>query len=149
MYAKYAVWSALAGGLIPVMGILNARLGTTIGNPLQAPVVLLVIALASGLAAALALTSGLPSTKSIISASPLELAGGLIVCFYVFRATLLAPRMGIGNFILFAVCAQITRAAAIDYFGWFGVVSKEISPMRAGGMLLLLVGLLTTQLANR
>ncbi len=80
MYAKYAVWAAIAGGLIPVMGVLNARLGMTIGNPLHAPFVLLVIALATGSAAALALTSGLPSTKSITSAAPLELAGGLIVC---------------------------------------------------------------------
>lgn len=149
MYAKYAVWAALAGGLIPVMGVLNARLGTTIGNPLQAPVILLVIALVSGVAAAFTLTSGMPSTKSIASAAPLELAGGLIVCFYVFSATLLAPRMGIGNFILFAVCAQIATSVAIDYFGWFGVASKDISPMRAGGLMLLLGGLVTTQLANR
>ncbi|MEI8158568.1 MAG: DMT family transporter [Betaproteobacteria bacterium] len=149
MYIKYALWSALAGGLIPVMGVLNARLGMAIGNPLQAPVILLIVALASGLAASLALTSGLPSTQSVARAAPLELAGGLIVCFYVFSATLLAPRIGIGNFILFAVCAQIITSAAIDYFGWFGIVAKEISPLRAGGLILLLVGLLTTQLANR
>ncbi len=54
--------------------------------------------------------------------------------------------MGIGNFILFAVCAQITTFAAIDYFGWFGVMPKEIPPIRAGGVMLLLVGLVTTQL---
>lgn len=149
MYSKYAVWAALAGGLIPVMGVLNARLGATIGNSLQAPVVLLLIALTSGLVAALALTSGLPSTKSISSAAPLELAGGLIVCFYVFSATLLAPKMGIGNFILFAVCAQVITAAAIDYFGWFGVVPKDISGVRAGGLVLLMSGLVTTQLANK
>lgn len=57
--------------------------------------------------------------------------------------------MGIGNFILFAVSAQIIAAAAIDYFGWFGVVPKETSVVRAGGLLLLIGGLVTTQLANK
>lgn len=46
MDTKYVVWAALAGGLIPVMCVVNARLGVTLGNPLQAPVVLLLIALA-------------------------------------------------------------------------------------------------------
>lgn len=149
MDTKYAAWAALAGGLIPVMGVVNARLGGTLGNPLHAPVVLLLVALTTSLAVGLSLTTQLPSAKMLASAAPIEWVGGLIVCFYVFSATLLAPRMGIGNFILFAVSAQIIAAAAIDYFGWFGVISKEFSAVRSGGLLLLICGLITTQLANK
>lgn len=142
---KYALWAALAGGLIPLMGVFNARLGGALGSPNHAPVILFVVAFATALGACLAITQRLPDLSKLATASPQDFVGGLIVCFYVFSITLLAPRMGIGNFILFALCAQLVMAAAIDYFGLFGAPVKDISLQRLGGIVTMLVGLAVAQ----
>jgi bacterial/archaeal transporter family-2 protein len=54
-------------------------------------------------------------------------------------------REGIGNFILFALCAQLVMAAAIDYHGLFGAPVKDISLQRLGGIVLVLAGLAVAQ----
>lgn len=148
MSLRFALWAAAAGALIPVMAVLNGRLGRGLGEPLHAPVILFVVGLLACVATALLSTRSLPNPVMLADVNALNLAGGLIVAFYVISATLLAPRFGVGNFILFAMVAQIILAAAIDHFGWFGVTPRPVNLMRAGGITLLLVGLLITQLAN-
>jgi transporter family-2 protein len=142
---KYALWAALAGGVIPLMGIFNARLGGVLGSPFHAPIILFVAAFMAAVCVGLALTQSLPDVSKLANASPQDFVGGLIVCFYVTSITLLAPRMGIGNFIMFALCAQLIVAAAIDYFGLFGAPMKDISLQRLGGILLMLAGLAVAQ----
>jgi len=145
---RFALWAAAAGALIPVMAVLNGRLGRGLGEPLHAPVILFVVGLLACVATALLSTRTLPNPVMLADVNALNLAGGLIVAFYVISATLLAPRFGVGNFILFAMVAQIIVSALIDHFGWFGVTQRPVNLMRAGGITLLLVGLLITQLAN-
>jgi transporter family-2 protein len=130
------------------MAVLNGRLGRGLGEPLHAPVILFVVGLLACVATALLSTRTLPNPVMLADVNALNLAGGLIVAFYVISATLLAPRFGVGNFILFAMVAQIIVSALIDHFGWFGVTPRPVNLMRAGGITLLLVGLLITQLAN-
>ena len=148
MSLRFALWAAAAGALIPVMAVLNGRLGRGLGEPLHAPVILFVVGLLACVATALLSTRTLPNPVMLADVNALNLAGGLIVAFYVISATLLAPRFGVGNFILFAMVAQIIVSALIDHFGWFGVTPRPVNLMRAGGITLLLVGLLITQLAN-
>ncbi len=148
MSLRFALWAAAAGALIPVMAVLNGRLGRGLGEPLHAPVILFVVGLLACVMTALLTTRALPNPAALADANLLNLAGGLIVAFYVISATLLAPRFGVGNFILFAMVAQIIISALIDHFGWFGVMPRPVNLMRAGGVALLLLGLVITQLAN-
>jgi transporter family-2 protein len=145
---RLALWAALAGGLIPVMAVLNGRLGRALGNSLHAPVILMVVGLLTSLAICLALTYRLPDLGSLTSSQPIDYVGGLIVCFYVVSATLLAPRLGVGNFILFAVVAQIVTSALIDHFGLLGVLVREISWTRLFGILIVIAGLIITQMSK-
>ena len=145
---KFALWSALAGGLIPIMGVLNARLGRALGEPLHAPVVLFIIAFGASLVLSLSLTQSLPNISNLSVTQPIDFAGGLIVCFYVLSATLLAPRLGIGNFILYAVVTQTITSAVIDHFGLFGVLVREVSFKRMVGIVIVIVGLVITQWAS-
>jgi transporter family-2 protein len=130
------------------MGVLNARLGRALGEPLHAPVVLLIIAFGASLVLSLSLTQSLPNISNLSVAQPIDFAGGLIVCFYVLSATLLAPRLGIGNFILYAVVTQTITSAVIDHFGLFGVLVREVSFKRMVGIVIVIVGLVITQWAS-
>ena len=145
----YLAWGFAAGAFIPVMAILNARLGRALGEPLHASVLLMCVALVAAVLCAALLTRGLPDIGKLGSARPIDYLGGLVVAFYVVSATLLAPRMGVGNFIICAVSAQILSAVTIDHFGLFGAAVRPLDLVRAGGILLLVAGVLVTQLAGQ
>jgi transporter family-2 protein len=148
-YAVYAAWSVAAGALIPLMAILNARLARTLGEPGHAVAVLFTVALALGLLASVLSTGRLPSPAVLAAGRPIDLAGGAIVAFYVISVTLLAPRFGIGNVILFAMVAQIVTSAAIDHFGILGAAVRPLSVTRAIGITVLLAGLVIAQLPDK
>jgi bacterial/archaeal transporter family-2 protein len=146
-YFKYALWAMAAGALIPVMAVLNAKLGRTLGAPLHAVAVLLCVALLAAVLLSLLVTKSWPKSELLLAADPISLAGGLIVFFYVVSATLLAPRFGVGNLILFAVAAQIITSAVIDHFGWLGAPVRPVGWLRLLGIALLLAGLSIAQMA--
>ena len=113
--ARLLVWAGLAGAFIPAMAILNGRLGRALGEPLHAPVVLFGIGFLFCLSCALLLTQSLPNLSALKDARPIDFLGGLIVGFYVISATLLAPRIGVANFIVCAVSSQILFSVLKDH----------------------------------
>lgn len=146
-YLRYALWAMAAGAFIPVMAVLNARLGRSLGEPLQAVFILFAVGFVVSGVACLLLTGSLPSLRALTQIPFVNLSGGLIVAFYVLSVTLLAPRFGIGNAILFVMVAQIFTSAAIDHFGLFGAALRTVSLLRAGGLAVLLLGLVISQVA--
>jgi transporter family-2 protein len=144
---RYALWAVAAGALIPVMAVLNSRLGRALEEPFHAPVILFAVGLAATMVVSLLITGRLPDVSKLGSAQPIDLMGGLIVGFYVLSVTILAPRFGVGNVILFAMVAQIVCSALIDHFGLFGAMVREVGLMRIAGLALLLMGLVVTQLS--
>jgi len=148
MPTRLLIWSALAGAFIPVMAILNGRLGRSIGDGMHAPVVLFFVGFVFCCLCSIYFTSNLPIFENILSAQPVEYLGGLIVGFYVISATLLAPKIGVGNFIVCAVSAQIVTSVLIDNFGLLGAAIRPVSSLRLIGIVLLLVGLVITQIAD-
>ena len=69
--------------------------------------------------------------------------------FYVLSATLLASRIGIGNFIPFAVVTQIITSALIDHLDLFGAMVRPVSGLRAAGIGCFIIGLVITQVASQ
>jgi len=148
MQTRLLIWAALAGAFIPVMAILNGRLGKSIGDSLYAPIILFFIGFVFCCLCSLYFTKNLPLPQDLLTAQPIEYLGGLIVGFYVVSATLLAPRIGVGNFIVCAVSAQIITSVLIDNFGLLGAVIRPVSSLKFIGIALLLVGLAITQVAD-
>lgn len=148
-YLALALWSAAAGALIPVMAVLNGRLGRVLGAPSHAAMVLFAVALLLAVLVSIFATGKLPSLASMSAASPVDFAGGLIVGFYVLSITMLVPAFGVGNAILFVMVAQIITSASIDHFGLFGAAVRPLTALRVAGLAILLVGLSISQLADR
>lgn len=147
-YFSLALWAAAAGALIPVMAVLNAKLGRTLGAPSHAAMALFAVAfLLAGLVSLVA-TGRLPELNAFGAARPVDLSGGLIVGFYVLSITVVAPALGVGNAILFVMVAQILTSAAIDHFGMFGAVVRPLSGLRMVGLAVLLLGLTVSQLSD-
>jgi transporter family-2 protein len=146
---SYAIWAFAAGALIPLMALLNAGLARTAGGQIQATVVLFAIGLAASLLLALISMVRLPDLHALARVAPHQYAGGLIVAFYVLSITFLAPRFGIGNAILFAVTAQLLTSALIDHFALAGATLRPVTSMRALGLLIVVTGVVITQLSDR
>jgi len=144
---RLAVWSLAAGAGIPVMAVLNARIGRALGEPMHAVMLLFCVGLIFFTLVGVGLTGKLPNFAILVGMPKINLMGGVIVGFYVVSATIVAPRFGVGNFILFAVAGQIVIAACVDQWGMFGAAVREVSLLRLGGMVVMITGLVIAQIA--
>lgn len=147
-YLQLALWSLAAGAFIPVMGALNGGLARHVGGPIPAALILISVGWLAMLTLFLVTRQIWPKTAVLMSARPHLYLAGLVVFFYVISATVLAPRFGVGNFILFAMTAQILSATAIDAFGLFSAPVKPIGLVRAVGIVAMIGGLALTQVQN-
>lgn len=146
---SYAIWAFAAGALIPLMAILNAGVARTAGGPVAATVILLGTGLIASLLLAMITTVRLPNLHTLARIAPHQYAGGIIVGFYVLSITFIAPRFGIGNAILFAVAAQLITSALIDHFALAGATLRPLTTMRAVGLLMVITGVVITQISDR
>ena len=88
------------------------------------------------------------TTQNLQNLAPFDFGAGVIVAFYVISATVLAPKIGVANFIVMAVSSQILFSLMIDHFGLFGAPVKPVNMAQLFGAVMLLIGLATTQLAS-
>ena len=145
---KYFIWALLAGAFIPLIGILNARVGRALGEPIYATVIVFFVAILLALLVSVVFGKSSLTTQNLQNLSPFDFGAGLIVAFYVISATVLAPKIGVANFIVMAVSSQILFSLMIDHFGLFGAPVKPINMAQLFGAIMLLIGLATTQLAS-
>jgi transporter family-2 protein len=80
-------------------------------------------------------------------AKPLQLVAGLGMAFYLLSATWLAPRFGVGNFVMFVLAGQLVSSALIDHFGLFGAPQRPVDLMRLVGIAVMAAGVVIAQLA--
>jgi len=143
--AHYALIMLLAGIGIPILAALNAALGTRLGSPAAAAMVLFIIAFGTS-AVVFALTGAQGLSK--LAAAPRHLLfAGVLIAFYVLSITYIAPHFGIGNAVFFVLLGQLISAGAIDHFGLFGAQATSISLPRLGGIALMAAGVWLTQQA--
>ncbi len=141
----YASVMILAGIGIPLLAALNAGLGTRLGSPVAAALVLFCVALSA--TATVWLVTGASGLAKLAEAPRHLFAGGLLVAFYVLSITYVAPRFGVGNAVFFVLLGQLVSAAAIDHFGLFGAKISPLEPTRALGIAVMAVGVWLTQRA--
>lgn len=139
----YAVIMFAAGIGIPVLAALNASLGSRIGSPAAAALVLFVVAFLT--TALLTVATG-PGALKAVSVQPRHLfLGGVLIACYVVSVTWIAPNFGIGNAIFFVLLGQLAAAAVIDHWGLFGARQTPLSFIRGAGIALMAAGLALTQ----
>lgn len=135
----FATIMLLTGVGIPILAALNGGLGTRLGSPMAASMIL--FGLAFLIATAGALMSGSVGQIRFSSDVPAPFYfGGLFVAFYVIAVTFIAPKFGVGNAIFFVLVGQLISAATIDHFGLFGAMRSAIDAKRIAGIGLMIAG---------
>lgn len=137
--AGYSI-AFIAGVAVPFLAAINAAFGQSIGSVYGAALILCCVALAVIFVVAYASGAPLPSLDQLRQASWWHFAAGAFFAVYVVSITYVAPKIGVGNAIIFVVVAQILTAVLIDHFGLFGAAVKEIDFKRTAGVVLLIAG---------
>jgi transporter family-2 protein len=130
--------AALIGTMLPLQGLVNARLGTNIGGPVAAAFVsFLVGTVLLGLYLVATRTSLMPRPGARF---PVWIwAGGALGAIYVACVTLLVPRLGTAAIICLAVFGQIVASLLLDHFGVLQT-PRPADLLRILGAALVLVG---------
>ncbi len=131
----------LAGMATGLQAPTNAMLTRVSSSPVGAAlisfavgtVLLVGAALALGLRFNLAMARGLPWYAYV---------GGAYGAIFVSVAAFAAPRLGIGVTLVVLVAGQLVAAMLIDHFGGFGLARHPLTLERAGGLVLVIAGVL-------
>jgi len=135
----YALLALVAGALLPLQALVNARLGqATAGGLFASACSFLVGTLA--LACVLAVTrTALPSGESLLRLPAWIWAGGVLGAAFVLIATLAIPRIGAASLVAVVVLGQMIAALVLDRFGILQA-AREVNATRLLGALLVVAG---------
>jgi bacterial/archaeal transporter family-2 protein len=137
------LFAVVAGSFLPVQAAVNARLTHYVGGPVRASMISFFVGAVVLLIVALLFTRG--------GAKPSDApwwawVGGALGAFYVTSTVVVPVRIGAAAFFGILVAAQLVTSVLADQFGWLGFEQKDISPLRAAGVALLIGGALLVRI---
>ncbi|MFK3724298.1 DMT family transporter [Pseudomonas monteilii] len=140
MNAFYLASAILAGSMMPLQAVVNARLARAVGGPIWAAAIsallLTLVLIIAGSAfnrcwPKLAQASGLPWWAWI---------GGLCGAIVLSATAAVAPRIGAANMMALVMVGQVITAMLLDRLGWFGMPIQPMSASRILAALFLIAG---------
>lgn len=143
------IGAALVGMVVPLQAGMNSQLGRALGHPLWAVLVSLLISLSVSLPVLLLLRLPTPGLATAATQPGWVWLGGVLGAFFLVAGVLLAPRMGATRFIAAVVTGQMLVSLLLDHFALAGYPSRPIDLWRLAGAALVVVGVLTMQMAPR
>jgi transporter family-2 protein len=137
----YLLLAFAIGCMIPMQAAINHQLkGYVGGSTLMASFVsFLVGTLALGIVATLT-GQRWQGLAGLADAKWWHLTGGLLGAVFVFGTTLLAPRIGVAKMVALIMAGQVIVSLVMDHHGWLGLAVREVTPLRLGGALLVVAG---------
>ena len=132
--------AVLIGAILPLQGLVNARLGVHVGGPVVAAFVSFLVGTVM-LGLYLLVTRTPIALQGSLKLPAWIWAGGAFGAIYVACFTLLIPRIGAAGMICLAVLGQVTASLLLDQFGILQA-SKPVDALRILGALLVLAGVL-------
>ncbi len=132
------ILAGLSGLLMALQGSLNSALGKTIGL-LEATFVVHVLGSLTGL---LLLLFGLGQGEwqKFRSAPWYTYLGGLLGVAIVYLVVVSISQVGVAWATTAIIVGQVTTAAVVDFFGWFGLEPVPLSLGKGLGLLLMAGG---------
>ncbi|MBP2642531.1 MAG: hypothetical protein H6Q67_418 [Firmicutes bacterium] len=142
----YYILAMLVGLGMAIQTAVNTQLKEVLGGPLQASFINVIIATLS-LVILLLVTGNLTGWSGLSGGSMTwwKLTGGVIGALYLVGMIVAAPRIGPANMFSLIVTGQIVTAVVLDHFGLLGFAVHTITPLRAVGIVLLVVSVYIIQ----
>lgn len=137
---------ALAVGfLLPLQAGVNSSLRVHLGHPLWAALVSFTGGVLAILAVLLLARPPLPTVDAATRAVWWQWLGGVLGALYVTSAIVLAPRIGAAALVLTVLAGQVISSLLLDHYGLIGYPRIPLTPGRAAGAALVVIGVLLVQ----
>lgn len=137
----YAGFAFIVGVGLAAQAAINTSLREFVGGPVIAAAISFLVGLVFlvVMAAVVGATTGVEPLR--VGAAPWwAWVGGVIGGAYIVVSIVLTPKVGVGVVIALAVAGQLVGALLIDQFGLFGLPARQLSPLRALGVVFLICG---------
>ncbi|MEE3079766.1 MAG: DMT family transporter [Bdellovibrionota bacterium] len=141
-----ALWAFAIGLMVPLQGVINAKLGKEVGGPTQSSLISFSGGFLIFVIIGLFNYQNLPSFSKVISLPPYLLSGGVIGSIFVLSAIVVIPQIGATGFTALIVAGQLISTIIFDHYGIMGLQVKPINTLRIVGVILLFSGVI---LVNR
>ncbi|WP_458095566.1 DMT family transporter [Roseomonas sp. WA12] len=140
--------AVLAGAMLPLQAVVNARLARAVGGPVWAAAIsaLVVAVVLAAVAGVMGRTGPRPGG---LSGLPWWAGtGGLCGAVVLSATTAVAPQIGAASMIALVMAGQVLAAMALDGAGWFGMPVQPLGAQRvvAAGLLILGAALMAVRL---
>lgn len=135
----------LAGSGIPVQASVNSALRQHLGRPEWATLVSFGVGTLAIALVLLVQRTPLPAAAQVARAPWWAWTGGALGAFYIFSTIVLVPRLGVATSLAVILAGQVLSGLLLDQTGALGLATREITPARLGGVLLLVAGVYLVQ----
>jgi len=140
------VFAGMAGA---AQAPVNGRLGVVLDSPLLSSQISFYVGVLTLLVIVLVTKSPVKTIKLAVNSGIRNywiFAGGLLGALYVYGAAMLAPIIGTGQLVVFALFGQLVGSVCIDRFGLFGAMKKDITRGKILGLVCMLLGVVVINL---
>jgi bacterial/archaeal transporter family-2 protein len=135
----------VAGAMLPLQALLNARLGQATGSGVLASTASFVVGTVALMAVMAVMRPVLPSLEQSARFPAWIWVGGLLGAAYVVIATIAVPRLGAAALISLVVLGQMTGSILLDHYGVLHTVQPINLTRLLGGALVAVGALLVVQ----
>ncbi len=141
---------ALTAGMgMPIQTSINANLGKKAGSPFLAALINFAVGICALIIAALIMERSLAIPFGNIGAAPAwVLFGGAFAVVFVVGNILLMPRLGSIQTVILPSLGQIIMGTLIDTFGIFGAETRNLTILRALGVIIVFCGVVIVILSK-
>ena len=136
----YPLLAAGAGACIALQASANGAFRRTLGDPWYAAFFSILGTFATAVTAMLLFRPAGPPAEAVRSTAWWHWVGGPLGALIVLAGAALTPRLGAGLFIALVVGGQLVCSVVLDHFALMGLPEQPVTPGRAFGAVLVVVG---------
>jgi transporter family-2 protein len=138
---QYIALAAVAGFLLPLQGLISARVSSAINGPLMAALVNFVGGSLGLLVLILMFRVPWPSSAQAAMMPSYGWLTGLFGAFFVAQAAFTVPKLGAAGMIALVVAGQMVGSILLDHYGVMQPV-QPITLQKLAGAALLFIGVM-------
>ncbi|MFV2031132.1 MAG: DMT family transporter [Gammaproteobacteria bacterium] len=140
----FILLAILAGGMLPVQGVVNSQLGRALDDVVLATLISFIVGSVTLLIVFLYRnnwSAGGGSLQGLRDVPPILYIGGILGAIYVTAVAALLPKIGVANTMIAVILGQVLLSLLLDHIGVLGIEVRALSWSRLLGASLVVSGL--------
>ncbi len=143
MTVFFILLAILAGGMLPIQGVVNSQLGRALDSVVLATLISFIVGSLTLLVVFLYRNnwSAGSNLQGLQDVPPILYIGGILGAIYVTAVAALIPKIGVANTMIAVILGQVLLSMLLDHLGVLGIEVRALSWSRILGASLVVFGL--------